>query len=65
MKPVPPAVARRGLNEVRDNLQPGDALDVTSFFLRIFRSDIEAKLKQEPIPCADHAAGIKSDCRLK
>ena len=43
-RPIPAALAARGITTLSDNLPPGAGLDIAKDFVRIFRPEIEARV---------------------
>lgn len=60
-RPVPPALAKLGITRIESNLQPGQAVDFSQAFLRIFRPEIEAHFsKRKERGDGDNDAGERA-----
>lgn len=63
-RPIPAALAKRGIVSVSDNLQPGDIVSCGKAFNRIFRTELEQRIyRQENKGCDAGVAAVKVPSR--
>lgn len=60
-RPIPPSLAKRGITQVTDNLQPGQEVNWVKPLFWVFREELEARLLKPVRLSADGPSAESTD----